>query len=196
MLYVDEGHVLTSAGAAAGLDLCLHIVRRDLGAEAAAHVARDSVMPLERAGGQAQFIDHAPPADPTGSLSALLSWLDDNLGLELTLSAIARRAGMSPRNLSRRFSEQIGISPAQWITRARIRRAQRWLETTDLPIEHVANEVGLHSTSVLRQRFRQIVGVSPQAYRQSFRARSERSQSENGANRKMSSSVGTRNSGL
>ena len=168
VLYVDEGNVLTSAGAAAGLDLCLHIVRNDLGAEAAARVAKDAVMPLERAGGQAQFIEHAPPSGANGTVGVLLCWLEENLNKVLTLAAIARRAGMSTRTLSRRFGEQVGMTPAQWIARARIRRAQRLLETTDLSIERVANEIGLRSASVFRERFRYIVGVSPQAYRRSF----------------------------
>ncbi len=169
VLYVDNGAVLTSAGAAAGLDLCLHLVRRDLGAEAAAAVARAAVMPLERAGGQAQFIDHAPPAGDGSSMGPLLAWMEQNLRGDLSLAVIARRAAMSTRTLSRRFREQVGTTPAAWVVRARARRAQRLLETTALPVERVAAEVGFGSSTVLREHFGQIVGTSPLAYRRSFR---------------------------
>jgi transcriptional regulator GlxA family with amidase domain len=168
VLYVDHGNVLTSAGAAAGLDLCLHLVRRDLGAEVAAEVARAAVMPLERAGGQAQFIAHEPPAGDGSSVAPLLTWLEQNLRKDLPLPVIARRAAMSTRTLSRRFREQVGTTPALWVTRARVRRAQRLLETTDLSIDRVAAEVGFGSSAVLRERFNHVVGTSPQAYRRSF----------------------------
>lgn len=168
VLYVDNGQVLTSAGAAAGFDLCIHLVRRDLGAEAAAAVARLAVMPLERAGGQAQFIRHEPPSDGAGSLGGLLAWIEHNLKRELPLPAIARRAAMSPRTLSRRFREQIGGTPAAWIAQARVRHAQRLLETTDLSIEQVAAEAGFGSATVLRAHFASVVGTSPMAYRRAF----------------------------
>jgi len=132
VLYVDNGHVLTSAGAAAGFDLCLHLVRRDLGAETAAEVARAAVMPLERAGGQAQFIVHETPVDNHTSMGQLLTWMERNLRSSLSLPVIARHAAMSTRTLSRHFRAQIGTTPADWIARARIRRAQRLLETTEL----------------------------------------------------------------
>jgi transcriptional regulator GlxA family with amidase domain len=170
VLYVDNGKVLTSAGAAAGFDLCLHLVRRDLGAEAAAAVARAAVMPLERAGGQSQFIVHAPPAIDGGSLEPVLEWLGRNLDKELALGVIARRASMSTRTLSRRFREQVGTTPKQWVARARIRRAQQLLETTDRSIERVASDVGFRSATVLREHFGRIVGTSPQSYRRSFGA--------------------------
>jgi len=170
VLYVDNGNVLTSAGAAAGLDLCLHLVRRDLGAEVAAEAARTAVMPLERAGGQAQFIAHPPPTSDGSSIGPLLAWLDQNLRTALPLRVIARRAAMSTRTLSRRFRDHAGTTPALWVTRARVRRAQRLLETTDLPVERVATEVGFRSSAVLREHFGAIVGISPQAYRRSFHA--------------------------
>jgi transcriptional regulator GlxA family with amidase domain len=169
VLYVDNGNVLTSAGAAAGLDLCLHLVRRDLGAEAAAAVARAAVMPLERAGGQAQFIVHETPVADGTSMGSLLEWLAQNLRRDLSLPVIARRAGMSTRTLSRRFREQIGTTPALWVAGARVRRAQHLLETTDVAIERIAGEVGFLSSAVLRERFREFVGTSPQSYRQSFK---------------------------
>ena len=171
VLYVDNGNVLTSAGAAAGLDLCLHLVRRDLGAEIAANTARTAVMPLERSGGQAQFIVHNPPAmaDNT-AIAPLLIWIEQSLSKELSLPMIARRAAMSTRTLSRRFREQAGTTPAQWVAAARVRRAQRLLETTGLSVEEVATEVGFRSACVLRQHFGGIVGTNPLAYRRTFSA--------------------------
>jgi transcriptional regulator GlxA family with amidase domain len=167
VLYVDNGRVLTSAGAAAGFDLCLHLVRRDLGAEAAAAVARLAVMPLERAGGQAQFITHAPPEAPAG-LVQVLAWIEQNLSRRLPLAAVARRAAMSTRTLSRRFRDEVGATPAAWVAQARVRRAQRLLETTDLSVEQVAGEVGFRSASVLREHFASAVGTSPMTYRRAF----------------------------
>jgi transcriptional regulator GlxA family with amidase domain len=169
VLYVDNGDVLTSAGAAAGLDLCIHLVRRDLGADAAARVARAAVMPLERAGGQAQFIAHEAPASDGISMGPLLAWLEHNLHKDLTLPVIARHAATSTRTLSRRFREQVGTTPALWVTRARVRRAQSLLETTGLSVERVAAEAGFGSAAVLREHFRQVVGTSPLAYRRSFK---------------------------
>ncbi len=167
VLYVDNGNVLTSAGAAAGFDLCLHLVRRDLGAEIAARAARAVVMPLERAGGQAQFIVYEQPA-VVESLESLLLWLGQNVDKQLSLSAIARHAAMSTRTLSRRFLEQVGTTPVRWIAGARVRRAQQLLETTSLSIEQVATAVGFRSASVLREHFGGIVGTTPLAYRRAF----------------------------
>jgi transcriptional regulator GlxA family with amidase domain len=124
VLYVDNGNLLTSAGAAAGLDLCLHMVRCDYGAAVAARVARASVMPLERAGGQAQFIQHKPPVSDTGPLQPLLVWIENNLCQDLQVSALADRAAMSVRTLHRRFVEQTGSTPTNWVLQSRIRRAQ------------------------------------------------------------------------
>jgi len=168
VLFVDEGRVLTSAGAAAGLDLCLHIVRRDHGAAVATQTARSSVMPLERAGGQAQFITHEPPVVSGSSLQPLLTWLTDNLHVHLTLVDIARRASMSTRSLSRHFRRQTGTTPLQWLSRQRIRRAQQLLEETDHSVEYVGELVGFTSPTAFRGSFRQIVGVSPRDYRRAF----------------------------
>jgi len=171
VLYVDEGQFLTSAGAAAGLDLCLHLLRRDHGSAVAAQAARLSVMPLEREGGQAQFIVPEQPAAPRGSeLEPLLRWLDDNAGHDLTLEAIAGRAGMSTRTLNRRFREQTGTTPLQWLHRARIRRAQHLLETTAHPVDRIGSQVGFGSPTAFRDRFKRVVGTSPHSYRRSFRA--------------------------
>jgi transcriptional regulator GlxA family with amidase domain len=168
VLYVDNGDVLTSAGAAAGLDLCLHLVRRDLGAEAAAEAARAAVMPLERAGGQAQFIVHEAPAGDHTSIGELLTWIEQNLRNDLSLPVIARRAAMSTRTLSRRFRAQVGATPADWIARARVRRAQALLQTTAIAVERVAAESGFGSATVMRQHFGEIVGTTPLAYRRAF----------------------------
>ncbi|OHV36938.1 MULTISPECIES: GlxA family transcriptional regulator [Pseudofrankia] len=171
VLFVDnDGKVLTSAGAAAGLDLCLHMVRADFGSAVAADAARLSVMPLERAGGQAQFIAHEPPAPDGVSLEPLLRWLADHLDRDLSLDDIARQAALSTRTLTRRFREQTGTTPAQWLTRARLRHAQQLLESTDHPVEWIATQVGYGSPSTFRDRFRRLVGTSPQSYRRAFRA--------------------------
>jgi transcriptional regulator GlxA family with amidase domain len=167
VLYVDNGNILTSAGGAAGLDLCLHLVQRDLGAEIAARSARTAVMPLQRSGGQAQFIVYEQPA-VVESVGPLLLWIEQNVGKHLSLSAIARHAAMSTRTLSRRFREQAGTTPVRWIASARVRRAQQLLETTSLSIEHVATEVGFRSASVLREHFGAVVGTPPLAYRRAF----------------------------
>ncbi len=169
VLYVDNGQLLTSAGAAAGLDLCLHLIRRDHGSAVAADAARLSVMPLEREGGQAQFIVHDQPPTPRGSeLEPVLAWLEDNCATDLGLDAIAARAGMSTRSLNRRFREQTGTTPLQWLLRARIRRAQHLLEATSHPVDRIAAQVGFGSPTAFRDRFKRIVGASPQTYRATF----------------------------
>ncbi|MER6189219.1 helix-turn-helix domain-containing protein [Streptomyces cyaneofuscatus] len=169
VLYVDNGRILTSAGAAAGLDLCLHMIRRDYGSAVAADAARLSVMPLEREGGQAQFIVHDYAPAPQGhALEPLLAWLQENLAAELTLGDIASRAGMSTRTLMRRFREQTGTTPLQWLHRARIRQAQHLLETTDHSVERIGAQVGFGSPTAFRDRFRRTTGVSPRTYRRSF----------------------------
>ena len=171
VLYVDEGRVLTSAGAAAALDLCLHMVHLDYGATIAAEAARFSVMPLERDGGQSQFIVHAPPSPDGASLAPLLAWLLENLDQALTLDDMARRAATSVRSLNRRFREQTGTTPLQWLLRARVRRAQLLLETTAHSIERVAAHAGFGSATTFREHFRRLVATSPQAYRRAFRGR-------------------------
>jgi transcriptional regulator GlxA family with amidase domain len=173
VLYVDAGKVLTSAGAAAGLDLCLHMVRRDYGAAVAANAARLSVMPLERAGGQAQFIIHEPAAEGA-SLEPAQRWMEQNLHRDLRLDDIARRAAMSVRTLNRRFREQTGTTPLQWLLRVRAHRAQHLLETTSQSVEQIATRVGFGSASTFRERFHRVVGTSPQAYRRAFRRSLER----------------------
>jgi transcriptional regulator GlxA family with amidase domain len=172
VLYVDNGQFLTSAGAAAGLDLCLHMVRRDHGSAVAAQAARLSVMPLEREGGQAQFVTHDRPPVPQGSeLEPVLDWLADNAAEDLTLHQIAAQAGMSARTLNRRFREQTGSTPLQWLHRARIRRAQHLLEVTTHPVDRIATQVGFGSPTAFRERFKRVVGTSPHAYRATFAGR-------------------------
>ncbi|MET0384828.1 MAG: helix-turn-helix domain-containing protein [Polyangiales bacterium] len=170
VLYVDEGQFLTSAGAAAGLDLCMHMVRRDFGAAVAADIARMSVMPLERAGGQSQFIVYAPPDVDGASLAPVLRWIEDSLREPLTLGDIAQRAALSVRTLNRRFREQMGTTPLRWVHKVRVQRAQELLETTGLSIEEIACAVGFSSASPLRERFRRLLATNPQAYRRAFRA--------------------------
>ncbi|TDP92786.1 GlxA family transcriptional regulator [Labedaea rhizosphaerae] len=169
VLYVDNGQFLTSAGAAAGLDLCLHLIRRDHGSAVAADAARLSVMPLEREGGQAQFIVHDQPPAPRGStLEPVLRWMADNAAKDLTLEDIAARAGMSTRTLNRRFREQTGTTPLQWLHRSRVREAQYLLEATDHPVDRIAARVGFGSPTAFRERFKRIVGTNPNAYRAAF----------------------------
>ncbi|MDT0472188.1 helix-turn-helix domain-containing protein [Streptomyces sp. DSM 41014] len=173
VLYVDNGQILTSAGAAASLDMCLHLVRRDHGSAVAADSARRAVVPLEREGGQAQFIVHDRPPVPRGSaLEPVLEWIGDHLADEITLGALAARAGMSERTFSRRFREQTGTTPLRWLLAARVRRAQYLLESGDQPVERVARQAGFGSPTAFRERFRQVVGTSPRAYRAAFRGRS------------------------
>jgi transcriptional regulator GlxA family with amidase domain len=173
VLYVDNGQFLTSAGAAAGLDLCLHLIRRDHGSAVAADAARLSVMPLEREGGQAQFIVAERPPAPHGStMEPLLSWLDRSAARDLTMADIAAHAGMSTRTLNRRFREQTGTTPLQWLHRARVRQAQHLLETTAEGVDRIGDRVGFGSPTAFRDRFKRIVGTSPHAYRHAFRSTS------------------------
>ena len=171
VLFVDNGQLLTSAGIAAGLDLCLHMVRRDHGAAVAVETARDLVMPLQRDGGQAQFIVNADPVD-AGSLQRTLEWMERNLDQPMTLDDIAGRARMSIRTLNRQFRLQTGTTPHQWLRRTRIRRAQELLETTELPIDRIAEHSGFGSPVTFRVHFTRQTGISPRAYRNAFQARS------------------------
>jgi transcriptional regulator GlxA family with amidase domain len=167
VLFIDEGQILTSAGAAAGLDLCLHLLRKDLGAAAAADAARLAVMSLERHGGQAQFIKHAPPQS-SASLASLLRWIDENLHRSITVDDMAGRAATSLRTFNRRFRQQTGTTPLQWLLTTRVRRAQSMLETTHESIERIATLAGFDSAPTFRDRFRRVVGLSPSEYRRSF----------------------------
>lgn len=175
VLYVDEGQVLTSAGASAGLDLCLHMVARDHGAAVAADSARMAVAPLHRSGGQAQFILRnraatGPLAEHT-RLDGVLAWLEEHAHRDLTLADIAQYASMSVRTLNRRFQAETGQTPMQWVTGVRVRHAQQLLETTGFGVERVGRQVGFSSPANFREQFRRLTGVAPLSYRNTFRER-------------------------
>ncbi|MDQ3639940.1 MAG: helix-turn-helix domain-containing protein [Actinomycetota bacterium] len=171
VLYVDEGDVLTSAGTAAGIDLCLHVVRQDYGAEIANAVARRMVVPPHRDGGQAQFVVEPMPDLPTADpFSDTLVWIQEHLDQPTTVADLARRAAMSPRTFARRFRSTTGTTPNQWLLRQRLLLAQRLLESTEQPVELVATHAGFGTAANLRQHFRRSIRVSPNAYRRSFRA--------------------------
>jgi transcriptional regulator GlxA family with amidase domain len=169
VLYVDEGDLLTSAGSAASLDLCLHVVQRDYGTEVAAKVARDLVIPLHRTGGQAQYIETPmPPMSEAALFNETLTWLLEHLDEPVTVADLAVRAAMSPRTFARRFLAGTGTTPLRWILRERLRLAQRLLETTALPVDAVARRSGFGSADNLRKHFARTVRTTPQAYRRAF----------------------------
>lgn len=171
VLFVDEGSILTSAGAAAGLDLCLHIVRRDLGVSAANEIARGLVTAPYRTGGQAQYLPKTNTAAHGETLAATREWALTRLDQQLTLAELAAHAQMSPRTFLRRFDEETGSTPLQWILRARVDTARELLESTRLSVDRVAEQVGLGTGSNLRLHFRRILGVSPSEYRATFAGR-------------------------
>ncbi|WP_328309255.1 helix-turn-helix domain-containing protein [Streptomyces sp. NBC_00442] len=168
VLYVDHGDVATSAGSGAALDLCLHLVRKDFGAAYADRIARHMVMPPHREGGQLQYAATPPPGVPD-SLAPLLDWAAERLAEPLSVATLAARAGVSPRTLARRFAEQLGTGPGQWLLARRIAAAQALLEETDLPVEAVAARTGLSSATNLRRRFHRALRTTPAAYRRTFR---------------------------
>ncbi|MBB5075145.1 helix-turn-helix domain-containing protein [Nonomuraea endophytica] len=168
VLYVDHGDVATSAGTAAGLDLCLHIVRNDHGAAYATEIAQHMVMPPRREGGQAQFVRPAPAAERDGSLGAVLDWAAGRLDQPLTVGDLARRARLSPRTFARRFAADLGVSPGQWLLAQRVDAARELLERTPLPVETIAARVGLSSAVNLRRHFHARLGTTPAAYRRTF----------------------------
>lgn len=169
VLYIDHGDVLTSAGKAAGLDLCLHIVRSDHGSAVANALARRLVVPPHRSGGQAQFLP-APVAPSTRrGLHDLLSWALDRLDQPLTVTDLARAARVSERTLTRQFRAATGTTPLQWLLTQRVHRAQELLETTDCGVEQIAARTGLGTAATLRRHFHRAVGVPPDTYRRAFR---------------------------
>ena len=167
VLYVDDDRVITSAGTAAGIDACLHLVRRELGAAAATAVARRMVVPPHRDGGQAQFVDTPLPCD-ADTLAPLLAWMVENLETDLTVPDLAARAFVSERTFARRFRAETGTTPAAWVTRQRVVRAQEMLERSDASIEEIARLCGFGTAAVLRHHFARTLGTSPQAYRRTF----------------------------
>ncbi|WP_330256633.1 helix-turn-helix domain-containing protein [Nocardia sp. NBC_00565] len=173
VLYVDDNDVLTSAGAAAGIDLCLHLVRRDHGSAAANAVARRCVVPPWRDGGQAQFIEQPVPPSTSAGTAVARHWALENLQLPLTMDDLAVRARMSKRTFARRFRDEVGMSPGRWLIQQRIFRARQLLELTDMTVDRIAGEVGFATGSSLRQHLHDSIGVSPLAYRRTFRAEAD-----------------------
>jgi transcriptional regulator GlxA family with amidase domain len=169
VLYIDEVDVLTSAGKTAALDLCIHLVGRDFGAAAATGIARRLVVPAHRSGGQAQFI--SPPAEPRNpdGLAPTLAWARARLDETLTVGDLARHAGLSTRQLARRMHAELNTGPLDWLHRQRVARAQELLERTDASVEQIAASCGMGTTTTLRRHFRRVTGVSPTAYRATFR---------------------------
>ncbi|NYI81854.1 transcriptional regulator GlxA family with amidase domain [Saccharopolyspora hordei] len=169
VLYVDEGDVLTSAGEASGIDLCLHMIRCDHGAAVANEVARATVVPPHRDGGQAQYVRRPVPEPQVSSTRRARAWALEHLDRPLTLRELAAQEGMSVRTFTRRFRDEVGISPLQWLTQQRIERARQLLEETDLPVERIAADAGFGTAASLRQHLNAALGVSPSAYRNTFR---------------------------
>ena len=173
VLFTDDGRVLTSAGLSAGIDLCLHLVREIQGSGVANALARRMVVPPHRDGGQAQFIDVPMPAPTSGSLSAsissLLDWMSAHLDIELTVEELAARAHMSARTFARRFKAETGTTPHRWLVVQRVLRAQQLLESSDEPIERVAELAGFGNAATLRHHFGLVRGTTPQAFRRTFR---------------------------
>jgi transcriptional regulator GlxA family with amidase domain len=171
-LFIDDNDVLTSAGTAAGIDLCLHVVRTDHGAEAAAALARRLVVPARRTGGQAQYIDRSLPEEiGNDPLAEVVTWALDNLSQQFDVEALAARAYMSRRTFDRRFRSLTGSAPLQWLISQRVLQAQRLLETTEASVDEVARRCGFRSPVALRGHFRRQLGVSPAVYRSTFRSR-------------------------
>lgn len=170
VLFVDDGDVLTSAGVAAGLDLCLHIVRKDHGTGVANEVARRTVVPPHRDGGQAQYIARPLPEPGTATTTAARAWALARLHEPIQLRDLAARESMSVRTFTRRFREEVGVSPGQWLTRQRVERARHLLESTDLPVDQVARDAGFGTSQSLRSHLQAAIGVTPSAYRRTFRA--------------------------
>ncbi|MGW2442315.1 helix-turn-helix domain-containing protein [Streptomyces goshikiensis] len=168
VLYVDHGDVATSAGSGAGIDLALHLVRRDHGAAYAAQIARSMVLPPHREGGQLQYAAQPVTIRTDESLAPLLEWALSRLDTELTVDRLAEQAGVSARTLARRFTEQLGHSPGKWLLTQRVDATRVLLEETELPVEAIAIRVGLSSAVNLRRRFRTMLGTTPGAYRRTF----------------------------
>jgi transcriptional regulator GlxA family with amidase domain len=169
VLFVDDGDVLTSAGVAAGIDLLLHLVRRDHGSEVANRVARRNVVAPWRDGGQSQFIERPVPEPGEAGTAATRAWALERLGDPLTLADLAAHARMSVRTFTRRFREETGVSASRWLVQQRVALARRLLESTDVPVERVAEQAGFGTTASMRQHLHAAIGVAPLAYRRSYR---------------------------
>jgi transcriptional regulator GlxA family with amidase domain len=172
VLFVDDGDIITSAGTAAGIDACLHLVRRELGSAVATRIARRMVVPPQRDGGQRQYVEVPVPESSGESLQPVLDWMVDNLTIEHTVPDLARRAQMSDRTFARRFVAETGTTPLKWVTTQRVLHARTLLEQTRLGIEQIAAEAGFGTAALLRHHFRRVVGVPPQDYRRTFQTAS------------------------
>lgn len=170
VLFIDDGDVLTSAGVAAGIDLCLHLVRRDHGAAVANEIARRTVVPPYRDGGQAQYIHRPVPEPQFATTTAARAWALGRLDRPIQLRDMARQESMSVRTFTRRFREEVGASPGQWLTQQRVERARHLLESSDLSIDQVARDAGFGTATSLRQHLQAALGVPPTVYRRTFRA--------------------------
>ncbi|MBB2976834.1 transcriptional regulator GlxA family with amidase domain [Microbacterium endophyticum] len=173
VLYVQDGKIITSAGTAAGLDACLHLLRQEVGPEAANTIARRMVVAPQRDGGQAQFISKPLPEVASLSLAPVTDWMLENLRLDLHIDELAAKAHMSPRTFARRFKADLGATPAAWLARQRLLHAQRLLEKTSLGLDRIAYECGFGSAAVLRQNFVRTLGLTPTAYRSRFSCATE-----------------------
>ncbi|MFI0981227.1 GlxA family transcriptional regulator [Streptomyces sp. NPDC021093] len=169
VLYVDDGDVLTSAGVAAGIDLCVHMVRRDFGAAVANDVARRSVVPPHRDGGQSQYIQRPVPEPQLATTTAARAWALGHLHEPIQLRDMAEQESMSVRSFTRRFREEVGVSPGQWLAQQRVERARHLLESSDLSIDQVAHEAGFGTAQSMRQHLQAALGVPPTVYRRTFR---------------------------
>ncbi|MFF1450579.1 helix-turn-helix domain-containing protein [Streptomyces sp. NPDC058274] len=169
VLYVDEDPVITSAGTAAGIDACLHIVRKEQGPEVANTIARRMVVPPHRDGGQAQYIERPLPRSQCDTVGEVLVWMERHLDEEVTVEQLADRAHMSPRTFARRFQQETGTTPYRWILRQRVLRAQELLEASDETMDAIAGRTGFGNAAALRHQFVRSLGTTPQAYRRTFR---------------------------
>lgn len=168
VLFVDDGNLITSAGTAAGIDACLHLVRRELGSEVTNTIARRMVVPPQRDGGQRQYIEQPIPVRCSEGFAPQLDWVLSNLDKPHTVGTLAARANMSARTFARRFVEETGRTPMQWVTDQRVLFARRLLEETDLDVDRVADKAGFGTATLLRHHFRRVVGVTPSDYRRRF----------------------------